>query len=226
MHLLLTCLLFAVVREVSSAFNVLFWVWLLLPLQHAPPPPLCVSAKPFVTAVKGPSSEGQSPPEHGLHVLGSDRLCHCYSQQARTARHPAPSLPWSRGKTLADTPLLIHPVQLHPEQPKGQPQAGQITLHTTALHNCPYQISTWSKGVVVEITTSTKHGAKTHFDLDDNSCSRLDVLCCLSIYLVMAGHDIGWPARILTRVSAKLWIHIKLYYVLEMLAFFVCLFFS
>lgn len=128
----------------SAAFTVLFGVWLLLPLQHAPPPPFCVSAKPFVTAVKGPSSEGQSPPEHGLHVLGSDRLCHGYSQQARTARHPAPSLPWSRGKSLVGTPLLIHPVQLHPVQPWGQARRhpGQITLHATALHNCPYQIST------------------------------------------------------------------------------------
>lgn len=129
---------------VSGAFTVLFGGWLLLPLQHAPPPPFCVSAKPFVTAVKGPSSEGQSPPEHGLHVLGSDRLCHGYSQQTRTARHPAPSLPWSRGKSLVGTPLLIHPVQLHPVQPWGQARRhpGQITLHATALHNCPYQIST------------------------------------------------------------------------------------
>lgn len=183
MHLLLTCLLFTVVREVSGAFSVLFWVWLLLPLQHAPPPPFCVSAEPFVTAVKGPSSEGQSPPEHGLHVLGSDRLCHGYSQQARTARHPAPSLPWSRGKTLAGTPLLIHPVQLHPVQPRGQPQSGQITLHTTALHNCPYQISTWSKGVVVKITAATEHEAKGHFDLVDISCLHLGVLCSFFVYL-------------------------------------------
>lgn len=148
-------------REVSGAFSVLFGVWLLLPLLHAPPPPLCVSAKPFVTAVEGPSSERQSPPEHGLHVLGSDRLCHGYPQQARTARHPASSLPWSRGKTLFGTPLF-HPVQLHPVQPWGQPRTHpvQITLHTTALHNCPDQISTWSKGVVVKITTSTEHGTR------------------------------------------------------------------
>lgn len=134
-----------------------------------------------MTAVKGPSREGQSPPEHGLHVLGSDRLCHSYSQQARPARHPAPSLPWSRGKTLVGTTLLIHPVQLHPGQPWGQPRRhpGQITLHTTALHNCPYQISTRSKGVVVKITTSTK----SHFDLVANSCSPFDVVCSLlSIY--------------------------------------------
>lgn len=180
MHLLLTCLLFTVVREVSGAFSVLFGVWLLLPLQHAPPPPSVWVLSPLWLLLKGPSSEGQSPPEHGLHVLGSDRLCHGYSQQARTARHPAPSLPWSRGKTLVGTPLLIHPVQLHPGQPRGQPRRhpGQITLHTTALHNCPYQISTRSKGVLVKITTSTEHGSK-HFDLVANSCSQLDVLCCL-----------------------------------------------
>lgn len=78
-------------------------------------PSFCVSAKPFVTAVKGPSRERQSPPEHGLHVLGSDRLCHGYPQQTGTARHPAPSLPWSRGKTPLCT-LLFHPVQLHAVQ--------------------------------------------------------------------------------------------------------------
>lgn len=88
----------------------------------------------------------------------------------------------------------------------GQPcrDQGQITLHTTALHNCPYQISTWSKGMVGKITTSTEHGAKRYFDLVANSCSQLDVLCCLFIYLVMAGYDIDWPARILTRVSHTL----------------------
>lgn len=37
--LLLTCLLFAVVREVSGAFSVLFRVSFVLPLQHAPPLP-------------------------------------------------------------------------------------------------------------------------------------------------------------------------------------------
>lgn len=63
-----------------------------------PPSPLCVSAKPFVTAVKGPSSERQSAAEHGLHVLGSDRLCHGHPQQAGPARHPAPGLPQTRGK--------------------------------------------------------------------------------------------------------------------------------
>lgn len=63
-----------------------------------PLPPLCVSAKPFVTAVKGPSSERQSPAEHGLHVLRSDRLCHSHPQQAGPARHPAPGLPQTRGK--------------------------------------------------------------------------------------------------------------------------------
>lgn len=149
-------------REVSGAFSVLFGVWLLVPLLHAPHPPFCVSAKLFVTAVKGPSSERQSSPEHGLHVLGSDCLCHGYSQQAWTARHPAPSLPGGRGKTLFGTPLLIHPVQLHPMQPCGQQwrHPSQITLHTKALHNCPYQISTGWKGVVVKITTSTEHGIR------------------------------------------------------------------
>lgn len=93
--------------------------------------PFCVSAKPFVTAVKGPSREGQSPPEHGLHVLSSDRLCHSYSQQARPARHPAPSLPWSRGRSLAGTPLLIHPVQFHPWQPWGQPHRPWAKSHYT-----------------------------------------------------------------------------------------------
>lgn len=131
------------------------------PRLHAPPPSLCVSAKSFVTAVKGPSSERQSPPEHGLHVLGSDRLCHGYPQQARTARHPASSLPWSWGKALFCTPLF-HPVQLHPVQHGGQPwtHPGQITLHTTALHSRPNQISTRSKEVVVKITTSTEHGTR------------------------------------------------------------------
>lgn len=110
----------------------------------SPPPSVFVSAKLFVTAVKGPSSERQSPSEHGLHVLGSDCLCHGYSQQARTARHPAPSLPGGRGKTLFGTTLLIHHVQLHPVQPWGQQRRhqSQITLHTTTLHNCHYQIST------------------------------------------------------------------------------------
>lgn len=70
-------------------------------VPHLPTTSFCVSAKPFVPAVKGPSSERQSSPEHGLHVLGSDCLCHGYPQQARTARHPAPSLPRSRGKTLS-----------------------------------------------------------------------------------------------------------------------------
>lgn len=144
-----------------------------------------MSAKPFVTVVKGPGSEGQSPPEHGLHVLGSDRLCHSYSQQAGTARHPAPSLPWSRGKTLVGTPLLIPPVQLHPGQPRGQQRRhpGQITLHTTALHNCPYQISSQSKGVVVKITTCTEHRVKSQFDLVVNSCSQLDDVCFFVVYL-------------------------------------------
>lgn len=71
-----------------------------------------------MTAVKGPSRERQSPPEHGLHVLGSDRLCHGYPQQTGTARHPAPSLPWSRGKTPLCS-LLFHPVQLHAVQRVG-----------------------------------------------------------------------------------------------------------
>lgn len=79
------------------------------------PPSFHVSAKPFVIAVKGPSRERQSPPEHGLHVLGSDRLRHGYPQQTGTARHPAPSLPWSRGKTRLCS-LLFHPVQLHAVQ--------------------------------------------------------------------------------------------------------------
>lgn len=95
----------------------------------------------------------------------------------------------------------------HGANPADTPR--QITLHTTALHNCPYQISTWSKGVVVKITTSTEHGAQIYFDLVANSCSQLNVLCCLlSINIcnsaVMAGHDISWSARILTRVSIRL----------------------
>lgn len=109
---------------------VLFGGWLLLP------PPPCMNAKPFVTAVKGPSSEGQSPPEYGLHVLGSDSLCHSYSQQAWTTRHPTPSLPWSRGKTLVCAPLLIHPVQLHPVQSWGptvpRPGPNHITHNSFA----------------------------------------------------------------------------------------------
>lgn len=44
-----------------------------------------------------------------------------------------------------------------------------------------------------------------HFDLFTNSCSQMDVLCCLFIHLAMAGYDIGWSARILTRVSIFLW---------------------
>lgn len=39
LHLLLTCLHFTVMREVGGAFSVLFGVGMLLPLQHAPPPP-------------------------------------------------------------------------------------------------------------------------------------------------------------------------------------------
>lgn len=88
------------------------------------PPPLCVSAKPFVTAVKGPSSERQSPAEHGLHVLSSDRLCHSHPQQAGPARHPAPSLPQTRGNPLT-----------HGSQP--QKHSGQIALHTHKKKSSP-----------------------------------------------------------------------------------------
>lgn len=124
MLILLTCLLFTVVREVGGAFSVLFTVWLLLPQQHAPrfPPPFlfCVSVKPFVTSVKGPSREGQSPPEYGLHVIGADRLCHSYSQQTGSARHPPSCLPWSRGKSPFGTLLLIYSVHPHPGQLWGR----------------------------------------------------------------------------------------------------------
>lgn len=86
---------------------------------------------------------------------------------------------------------------------------GQITLHTTALHNCPYQISAPSKGVGVKITTPTAHGAQSHFDLVTKCFAQLYILCCLvcllSIYKcnspVMAGYDIDWSAGFLTRVS-------------------------
>lgn len=153
-----------------------------------------------MTAVKGPSREGQSPPEHGLHVLGSDCFCHGYSQQAGPARHPAPSLSWSGGKSLVVAPLLIHPVQFHPRQPRGQPRRRprQITLHTTALHNCCYQISTLSSGVLVKITTSAEHGA---LFITVVPSLLFSIKTCNSP--VMAGHDIGRSARILTRVSVK-----------------------
>lgn len=174
-----------------------------------PTSPFCASAKPFVTAVKGPSREGQSPPEHGLHVLSSDRLCHSYSQQARPARHPAPSLPWSRGKRASPAPHYWSILSsFHPGQPWGQlrQHPGQITLHTTALHNCPYQISTWSKGVAVKITTFTELRAILILSLTAAHNWMFFVVCSLlSIYIshfvVMAGYDIDWSARILTRVS-------------------------
>lgn len=171
MHLLLTCLLFTVVRG-QWCFQCVVWSLVVATSAALPLPSVWVLSLLWLL-LKGPSREGQSPPEHGLHVLGSDRLCHGYSQQARPARHPAPSLPWSRGKTLVGTTLLIHPVQLHPGRTWGQQRRHrrQITLHTTALHKCPYQISTRSNGVVVKITTSTEHGAKSYFDVVANSCS-------------------------------------------------------
>lgn len=59
----------------------------------------------FLNATEGSEREGQSSSEYGLHVLGTDRLCHCHPQQAGSSGHPASCLPRSsRGKTA-----LWHP---------------------------------------------------------------------------------------------------------------------
>lgn len=191
-------------REVSGAFSVLFGLWLLL--LH--PPSFCVSAKPFVTAIKGPSRERQSPPEHGLHVLGSDRLCHGYPQQTGTARHPAPSLPWSRGKTPLCS-LLFHPVQLHAVQRVvvaveceggGKPPGPNHITHRR-------QIMPRSDKHVIK-----RSGGKdnyVHWKWNNRQVFRhvLTTAPCfiVSVYLVVAGYDIDQPTRILTRVSFIVW---------------------
>lgn len=195
-----------------NAFSVLFSCYLNNVLCSTPShhPSLCVSAKPFVTGVKGPSSERQSPPEHGLHVLGSDCLCHGYSQQARLARHPSSSLPWSRGKSLACTPLLIPFCPASPRTAVGPThRPNHITHHSFA-----------------QLPPSDKHTIKKSGSQDNylwtiraililsltavSICIWLFViLLCIYVsnFLVMAGYDISWSARIFARVSVRLYYH-------------------
>lgn len=179
--LLLTCLLFAVVREVSGAFSVLFRVSFVLPLQHAPPLPSVRVLSLLWLLLKD-----QAVKDKALQSMASMSSAQIVSA---TAIHnklglpgiPRPAFPGAGVRALPAPRYwsILSSFTQGSDRANHTKNPGQITLHTTALHNCPYQISTRSKGVVVKITTYTEHGAKSHSDLVTNSCSQLDVLCCL-----------------------------------------------
>lgn len=131
MHLLLTCSLFIVVREVSGAFSVLFRVWL---LQHAPPPPSVWALSLLWLLLKD-----QAVKDKALQSMASMSSAQIVSA---TAIHnklglpgiPRPAFPGAGVRASSARHFLIRPVQLHPGQTRVQTHwhPGQITLHTAA----------------------------------------------------------------------------------------------